>query len=481
MINLPPQAMTFSITGANRVSLPVPNNDRLLFFSGVKAKAFQTPCKNSSDSTTSSPLHTTSATNVMSISTLGERLLKEGGARKRNLSEFADGSGIFIDEITKEQRWVSQNQRSLVNAWYQFDGRNEPSSPGITRFDNNEYGDISYRRRLDDMSTPRSKLDVCDSAHGLNSAFHGSEKAHSPGYGERGWSQVALEAINVVAGKAWEFCKNSTAIFRGFHAGGGTRYKLKYNEDSDLYFEAIENLSSDKKENLCELSQSSLYGESPCISKSLSSKSYDDVRLEYSPQRSSKRYQLSSNNNDSLERNWVVVPTMASTPNKPCHGLATKRKLLSTNLPRCSPTQTRPSCNYAASRATGGTITYRRPSLRTFRPQVSHAGSPSLSSTHRASFASPRSPGGYIPRLATPNSRTMRKHTQDTYLESPTALESKRQAQKWAVMLKKGEKKQDESIQRLDERLKEMIRQGKEALGSKFEVSLEDYDENEII
>ncbi|RKF59899.1 hypothetical protein OnM2_056037 [Erysiphe neolycopersici] len=471
--------MTFSITGANRVSLPVNNDDRLLSFSGVKAKAFQTPCNHPLASTTSSPLPTKSATSVMNFSTLGERLLKEGGARKRNLSEFADSSSILIDETVKERIWTPQNQRSLVNTWYQFDGRTEPSSPGITRFDNNEYGDISYRRRLDDMSTPRSKLDVCDSADGLNNVFHGPEKAHDSGYEERGWSQVALQAINVVAGKAWEFCKNSTAIFRGFHAGGGTRYKLKYNEDSDLYFEAVENINPVKK-NFCEPSHSSLYGESPCISQSLPSNSYDDVRLDYSPQRPPKRYQLSSNNNDSLERNWVVVPTVASTPNKNCHGLAAKRKLLSTNLPRCSPTQTR-SYGNAASRATGGIITCRKPSLRTFRPQVSHAGSPTLSSTHRASFASPRSSGGFIPRLSTPNSRTVQKHTQDIYNGSPIALESKRQAQKWAVMLKKGEKKQEESIQRLDERLKEMIRQGKEALGSKFEVSLEDYDENETI
>lgn len=416
----------------------------------------------------------------MSISTLGDRLLKEGGARKRNLSEFTDGSDIFIDETIKERRWIPQNQRSLVNTWYQFDGRTEPSSPGITRFDNTEYGDISYRKRLDDMTTPRSKLDVWDSADEHNNAFNGPGKDHDPSYEERGWSQVALQAINVVAGKAWEFCKNSTAIFRGFHAGGGTRYKLKYKEDSDFHFEAVENKSPDKKENFCELSYSSQYGESPCISQSLSSKSYDDVRLDYSPQRSSKRYQLSSNNNDSLERNWVVVPTIASTPNKTCHGLAAKHKLLSANLPRYSPTQNRPY-SYAASRATGGTIAYRRPSLRKLRPQVSHAGSPTLSSTNRASFASPRSPGGFIPRLATPNSKSVQKHTQDAYLVSPTALESKRQAQKWAVMLKKGEKKQDESIQRLDERLKEMIRQGKEALGSKFEVSLEDYDENETL
>ncbi|KHJ33671.1 hypothetical protein EV44_g1145 [Erysiphe necator] len=474
--------MTYPITSANRVSLPIHVSDRQPKLSGAQTKAYQTPCKDSSAFSRSSPVLAKSTTSIMNPLSVDERSVKEDGTRKRNLSEFTDSPSTLTDETIEERRWIPPSQRAPANIWCQFNWGPEILSPKITRFDSsNEYGDISYRKRLDDMSLPRSKVDACDSIEDIGNEFYSSGRNHDSSYKEKGWSQAAFEAINVVAGKAWEFCKNSTAIFRGFHAGGGTRYKLKYNEDSELYFEAFENIIPEKKENFYNPSSSHLSGGCSQTPQPISSNCSDEIKLDSSSHRPSKRYQLSRNNNDSLERNWVVVPTMSSTPNKTFHGLSAKRKVLSTGLPRYAPSHTRTPSSYTASRSTGGSSTYRRPSLRTVRPLVSHAGSPNLSSTQCASFASPRSPGGYIPRLATPNKKIIQNKTQEVFLGSPTTLESKRQAQKLATMLKKGVKRQDESIQRLDERLKEMIRQGKEALGSKFEVSMEDYEENEIL
>ncbi|KAH9217159.1 hypothetical protein DL95DRAFT_387009, partial [Leptodontidium sp. 2 PMI_412] len=54
--------------------------------------------------------------------------------------------------------------------------------------------------------------------------------------------------------------------------------------------------------------------------------------------------------------------------------------------------------------------------------------------------------------------------------ESPAAKEAKR----WATLKRKEEREADESIRRLDAQLKAMIREGKEALGTKIEVDIED-------
>ena len=62
------------------------------------------------------------------------------------------------------------------------------------------------------------------------------------------------------------------------------------------------------------------------------------------------------------------------------------------------------------------------------------------------------------------------KNTGQILEESPAAKEAK----KWKAMKRKEEREADESIRRLDAQLKAMIREGKEALGTKIEVEVED-------
>ena len=49
-----------------------------------------------------------------------------------------------------------------------------------------------------------------------------------------------------------------------------------------------------------------------------------------------------------------------------------------------------------------------------------------------------------------------------------------KEAARWAALKKKEEREQDESLRRLDRQLKDLIREGKEALGTKVEVEVED-------
>lgn len=59
-------------------------------------------------------------------------------------------------------------------------------------------------------------------------------------------------------------------------------------------------------------------------------------------------------------------------------------------------------------------------------------------------------------------------------VESPAA----REAARWAALKKKEEREADQSLRRLDAQLKAMIREGKEALGTRIEVEI-DADDDE--
>lgn len=98
----------------------------------------------------------------------------------------------------------------------------------------------------------------------------------------------------------------------------------------------------------------------------------------------------------------------------------------------------------------------RRPILPTSRASLtSYAGSPGLHSDRSASFASPRSP------MPSPKP------------ESPLNAEVQRQA----ARIRKRELEEDANLKRFNQQLKAMIKEGKEALGTKFEV-LEPVDED---
>ena len=85
-------------------------------------------------------------------------------------------------------------------------------------------------------------------------------------------------------------------------------------------------------------------------------------------------------------------------------------------------------------------------------------GSPALQAHHRrASYAPTRTPTTETP-------------TQDA---SPVSVE----AQRYAERMRREERQTDASIKRLNEQLKAMIKEGKEALGSKVEIV---DDENEM-
>ncbi|KAL2040389.1 hypothetical protein N7G274_006832 [Stereocaulon virgatum] len=234
-----------------------------------------------------------------------------------------------------------------------------------------------------------------------------------------------------VAGKVLEFCK--TTAFRGFYAGGGQGYEMRpslrqADADQSIWLDTHD----DEDMGAFEQRQSTIPGRFP----------EEDYIPEYmsqdhnTPPRASKRIQREKGTAE-IGASWVMV---GSNPN------------LREGSPSRLSHRKIPSANTAAPRARPKLG--RRPILPASRPSLtSYAGSPGLRSDRPASFASPRSPSVMTP-----------KH------ESPVSVE----VQRHAARMRKRELEEDANLKRFNQQLRAMIREGKEALGTRFEVEDED-------
>ncbi len=252
----------------------------------------------------------------------------------------------------------------------------------------------------------------------------------SPSRSREGWGKVVYSVVGGVAGKVWEFCR--AGAFRGFYAGGGTGYHMRstcqYQQDVGSSWQVV-----DEKQTPSwpvTRSPTPLPGQFPV-------EDYipDYMSQDHTPPRAAKRIQREKGAGD-LRQSWVVVAPSVQPDSR-----ETSPSRLST---RKVPTASSAGRKVAVSLKHG-----KRPVLPASRPSmVSHAGSPAMLSSRPASYASPRSP---VSASQNP---------------SPVSLE----AQRYAAKLRKGEKETDASMRKLNQQLKLMIREGKEALGSKVEV-----------
>jgi hypothetical protein len=368
----------------------------------------------------------------------------------------------------------------FVNTRYMLAGGMD--TPTLKRAEEEELGqsmhsDIGYRRELSGDDKVKGlfgeeeessyqmfpPLDT-DRQSSRSRASRSSNSSRLSAGGEK-WAKTALEVVGGVVGKVWEFCK--TSAFRGFHAGGGNKYTVTNTSATHFQIDISERESYWESGKITtewgfERESTPLPGRFP--EEQFIPDYMDRATPEGTPPRPAKRRQVSrSNTGDEITKNWVVVPPPVSTPSKPQQPRPTPAARYS--MPTASSATRRNLASRPASRASAATGTApRRPMLQ---HRVSHAGSPALQSNQGASFASPRSPGASkIPRA----SPSLRNTPTIIKTESPAAKE----AQKWAALKRKEEREADESIRRLDAQLKAMIKEGKEALGTKIEVDFED-------
>ncbi|KAK0643394.1 hypothetical protein B0T16DRAFT_181153 [Cercophora newfieldiana] len=246
------------------------------------------------------------------------------------------------------------------------------------------YSDVDYRRALgpgrirDEVESPSVQFET-------ESPSSDEKKAAA----STGWSTIALQVV----GKVWEFCK--TGSFRGFHAGGGTGYDIEPSTPALPQAGAwcnehdIPSLPQDDQP------YNQLPGQFPRQDFSAFSPQYHEASTpESTPRPAAKRRQVSGHH-DELKKNWVLVDEPDEKPRS--FGAALSKAAGRPNAPRRSGgyySQTAASTgrriNVPVSRLGGGTpnsLPRGRASLR-----ISHSGSPNLAAREPASFAAPRSP-----------------------------------------------------------------------------------------
>lgn len=450
----PPTAMpgAFHFSYLDQSSVPKP--------SGTKSHVFQPP--HTPSASASSSLYLTRSATGSAMSTDYHHVSNAGRKRAR-----VDNDSSAQLASRDEDLMYPASPMPFVNTRYIIKGGMDTPTLAAARMheSTSEYSDVGYRRELSGTNSGllgeetggyQSFLPLDLDREPDGRARRSSPRSIST---REGWSKTALEVVGGVVGKVWEFCK--TSAFKGFHAGEGNGYTVK-NAPDESYFSLDINEKSWAREQI-----TTTWGDD-CESTPLPGRFPEEDFIpnymanptpDATPPRAGKRRQV-RDNTDELARNWVFVPpsdTRPSTPSSP-QPRAPPRYSMQTTSSTSRRSVARPS--------RASTVTPRRPMLQ----RVSHAGSPALQNHNGASYASPRSPGGSkIPLRA--NASPMRStKADDTKVDSPAA----REAAKWAALKKKEEREADVTIRRLDAQLKAMIREGKEALGTKVEVEMDE-------
>lgn len=466
-----------------------------------------------------------------------------------------DGAGDVRDE-EKPRAGVREIRYTLAGQIETPSGAPQNVQNGI--LEDSVYSDIGYRKAL---ASNRSH-DWPESP-----SFHFSGlRLETPAPvtpQPNGWTSLALNTIGGVVGKVWDFCK--TGGFRGFQAGGGDHYSPNgistptkgggghngrpWGNEHDIPI-----LEDD-------LPPTPMGGHN--VPGGFPQSEYVSLHELSTPDSTArpavKRRQTSyTNGRDELKRNWVIVdekspsapaalgPTNNANLRPP--SAASFAKPSSTPIKSVRPGMTRTSHHQARYSTPTTSSSSRRISVPVSRlgstplassrsrPSLrkSHAGAPSLSTQHTASYAPPRSPASSsfdhtnpsspsriplptsssstlnpfaIPgtttaasrpssrqshpmsRCASPApSRASRGHHRNASNASAAARGGKpgagvdgmqdsprltAEAKQLAVKKLASEREADEKMEVFNRRLMDMIRQGKEALGARVEVEME--------
>ena len=401
---------------------------------GSKAHFFQPPTPSPlSNRSTPPPYHITSNTS--------RKRLRQDSPEKRLPFSFLE------DERASAQSGVSYSVQTpntasplpLVNTQYNLAGGLDTPSLELasslsSHNDNEAIPEFNFRNgrawnNSDRLGTERQ-------VSLLSTALSRERNGQGRGYisaGPKGtWRDTVYTVVGGVASKVSQLCRS--IAFRGFYAGGGPGYPMKPPSESSLSGQSMWQ-TTDNEDDHVQTNQPYDFS----TPHNFPSRDFipDYMSQDFStPPRAAKKIQRERGEGE-LRSNWIMVedtPPQDASPSR-----AVRR------LPRASITAHRPT-----SKAGRKVLPLSRPSL------TSSAGSPSLRSNQLASFASARSP-------------ITVKH------ESPVNLET----QRYAARIRKREVEEAANIRRLNQQLKDMIRQGKEALGSKVEI--EDVFDDDII
>ncbi|RWA14617.1 hypothetical protein EKO27_g484 [Xylaria grammica] len=412
---------------------------------------------------------------------------------------MGDGSDFNPSTNGKERRYVLAGQIETPNGAPQG---------GFGHIEDSVYSDIDYRRALgskrsrDEVDLPASRPMKIDSGDQISG----------------GWSSYAISTIGGVVGRVWEFCK--TGAFRGFYAGGGAGYGISESTRVQPTYSQAGHDGYDMTPVIRERDPSPLYGSLP--ESDYSPYYYERETPESTPPPAPKRRQISYGTpTDELRKNWVMIdePANESRQSSLASRASSRRPVQQTTAPSLVRRISKPVSRLNAPNFNRHPPT--RPSTAIARPAAS--ASP-ISNREPASFASTRSPvpspvikphaPSKIPvasrphspspfaashftqqpsRIPSPSPYAKRGHSRSQSTMSASSISpmkmKKREslhemrdntprldakARNLAAKRMKDEMETDLRINDFNSRLRDMIRQGKEALGTTYEVELDD-------
>ncbi|KAF7555790.1 hypothetical protein G7Z17_g1900 [Cylindrodendrum hubeiense] len=355
--------------------------------------------------------------------------------------------------------------------------------------DESMYSDSDYRRALGSKRT----CDEMDRSMTGPSPLFNFQSQPMP---SQGWGSFAFSTLGGVVGKVWQFCK--AGAFRGFQAGGGRAFRVTAEGVRELH-----SLDEDPSEahHIPGRYPQMDYQHEPMDERIDSGAS---TPTGPAPKR------RHTDHRDDLGRNWVIVgdskpPFEANTPqrrpNRPTPtprsrnsgpSMATGRRISTPASRPASRTASRPASRLASTPTPG----QRRQTVSRSASRLSHAPEPPMlsslpaSTASFASFVGQRSPS---PTKIPQPSQASRRRNSVAPSPSPAAIHGHRrshsnastasnrgsvaasprltdEAKHLAARRKMEERDADVRISAFNKQLQDMIRQGKEALGTTIEV-----------
>ncbi|KAI8946685.1 hypothetical protein F4801DRAFT_53058 [Xylaria longipes] len=484
------------MSGTFHLDLPNGGGGRGAPFPGVHPGLFRPPVSPSVSSSMYLGRSTASLQSEAPTPISNAKRKRVGARESTPISDWAmTGDGNFTDHIID-----GRSDFDLRTNWrekrYTLAGQIETPNGAIQKelghMEDSIYSDVDYRRALgskrsrDDVDSPASRPMTVDSDNQIST----------------GWSSYAINTIGGVVGRVWEFCKSGA--FRGFYAGGGRGYEMS--------------------EETRQQSANSQMGRDPsplfaCLPQSDDSPSYYERDTpESTPPPAPKRRQISYGTpTDELRKNWVMIdepanvsrqPSLASraTSRRPVQRTAApslvrriSKPVSRLNAPtfnRHLPIPTRPT------RPSPAPISTREPaSFACARSPVPSAVMDAQTPSRIPVPSRPQSPSPFAashftqqPPSPSPYAKRSHQRTQSAMSASSASSTSpvkmkKREslhevhdnsprldakARSLAAKRMKDEMETDMRINDFNSRLRDMIRQGKEALGTTFEVEGDD-------
>jgi hypothetical protein len=297
----------------------------------------------------------------------------------------------------------------------------------------------------------------------------GRKRSHSSD--QTGWGRSVVNLVGGVAGKVFNFCWNSS--FRGFKAGGGQTYMI--NSDTPPTIEQSTWMDVSEKDDVFNQHYKGLhYNQLTPIPGQFPEEGFIDDYMShpqaYGADQLSTPVRHGDEGGSTLRRNWVLVNDTDGLDERHQSPILPPR----TNAQAVNH-QRRPTSKNLY------TAVESRPKIAPSRPSL--AGSPGANVKRPASFASPRaSPGrSYAKETSCQSARGLGHRRSRSSMASPrrTIEVFPRQSytpptspdvQRFEKKIRRKERKEEESMQRLNKQLQDMIKEGKEALGTRIEV-----------